>query len=96
MRQKTYIEHITHEDEVPCVPHYDIKCAGMGKRCKELMNISLSGGEVPADADEKEKEFLKTKRTLKDFKVGLKVPSNLKPHRIEGGILLEKFDYVMR
>lgn len=96
VRQKTYIEHITHEDEVPCEPHYDIKCAGMGKRCKELMNISLSGGEVPTDADEKEKEFLQTKRTLKDFKVGLKVPSNLKPHRIEGGILLEKFDYVMR
>lgn len=96
VRQKTYIEHITHEDEVPCEPHYDIKCTGMGKRCKELMNISLSGGEVPADADEKEKEFLETKRTLKDFKVGLKVPSNLKPHRIEGGILLEKFDYVMR
>lgn len=96
VRQKTYIEHITHEDEVPCEPHYDIKCAGMGKRCKELMNISLSGGEVPADADEKEKEFLQTRRTLKDFKVGLKVPGNLKPHRIEGGILLEKFDYVMR
>lgn len=96
VRQKTYIEHITHEDEIPCEPHYDIKCAGMGKRCKELMNISLSGGEVPADADDKEKEFLETKRTLKDFKVGLKVPSNLKPHRIEGGILLEKFDYVMR
>lgn len=96
VRQKTYIEHITHEDEVPCEPHYDIKCAGMGKRCKELMNISLSGGEVPADADEKEKEFLNTRRTLKDFKVGLKIPSNLKPHRIEGGILLEKFDYVMR
>lgn len=96
VRQKTYIEHITHKDEVPCEPHYDIKCAGMGKRCKELMNISLSGGKVPKDADEKEKEFLQTKRTLKDFKVGLKVPSNLKPHRIEGGILLEKFDYVMR
>jgi hypothetical protein len=96
VRQKTYIEHITHEDEVPCEPHYDIKCAGMGKRCKELMNISLSGGKVPSDADEKEKEFLQTRRTLKDFKVGLKVPSNLKPHRIEGGILLEKFDYVMR
>ena len=96
VRQKTYIEHITHEDEVPCEPHYDIKCAGMGKRCKELMNISLSGGKVPTDADEKEKEFLQTRRTLKDFKVGLKVPSNLKPHRIEGGILLEKFDYVMR
>lgn len=96
VRQKTYIEHITYKDEVPCEPHYDIKCAGMGKRCKELMNISLSGGEVPADADEKEKEFLQTRRTLNDFKVGLKVPSNLKPHRIEGGILLEKFDYVMR
>lgn len=96
VRQKTYIEHITHEDEKPCEPHYDIKCAGMGKRCKELMNISLSGGEVPSDADEKEKEFLSTRRTLNDFKVGLKVPSNLKPKRIEGGILLEKFDYVMR
>lgn len=96
VRQKTYIEHITHEDEEPCEPHYDIKCAGMGKRCKELMNISLSGGDVPADADEKEKEFLQTRRTLEDFKAGLKVPGNLKPHRIEGGILLKKFDYVMR
>lgn len=95
VRQKTYIEHITHEDEKPCIPHYDIKCAGMGKRPKELLNANLSGGEVICE-DEKEKEFMSQKLTMKDFKVGLKVPSNLKPKRIKGGILLEKFDYVMR
>ena len=36
VRQKTYIEHITHEDGEPVEePYYSVKCAGMPDRCKE-------------------------------------------------------------
>ena len=38
IRQKTYIEHISNGDK----SYYDVKCAGMGKRCKELFNMSLN------------------------------------------------------
>ena len=45
---------------------------------------------------EEELEFIKTKRTLEDFKVGLKVPSKLMPKRIRGGVLLVNTTYEMR
>lgn len=36
VRQKTYMEHVTHKDLVPVeTPYYDIKCAGMPDKCKE-------------------------------------------------------------
>lgn len=36
VRQKTYIEHVTHKDLVPVEkPYYDVKCAGMPDKCKE-------------------------------------------------------------
>lgn len=38
IRQKTYIEHISNGDK----SYFDVKCAGMGKRCKELFNMSLN------------------------------------------------------
>lgn len=50
-----------------------------------------------------EKEFLfdsKTgepiKRTMRDFRVGLKVPGKLRPKRIRGGVLLVDTPYEMR
>lgn len=92
-RQKTYIEHIQQGDSV----YYDIKCAGMPDRCKYLFDLSMSG-EIP-DGEEfepEELEFLKTKRTLSDFSVGLKVPGKLLPHRIPGGIVLQETYYEMR
>lgn len=98
-RQKTYIEHVTHEDMKKVEqPYYNIKCAGMPDRCKELLNMSILGlkpknGEKYYDD---ELEFIGVKRTLKDFKVGLCVPSKLLPKRIKGGTILVRTTYEMR
>jgi hypothetical protein len=92
VRQKTYVEHVVAEDLQPIdKPYYNVKCAGMPKRCKELFVMSMkdyvkTGKEKIRTEDEE--EFLKTKRTLEDFKEGLEVPSALKPKRIKGGVLL--------
>lgn len=98
-RQKTYIEHITHEDCIPVEePYYNIKCAGMPQKCKKLFEISMNGYE-PKEGDnytDEELKFLSTKRELEDFKVGLKVPGKLMPKRIRGGVLLVETNYEMR
>ncbi len=98
-RQKTYIEHVTHEDLNPIeTPYYNIKCAGMPEKCKRLFRLSMEGYE-PREGDEfteEEKEFLKTARTMKDFKIGLCVPGKLMPKRIRGGTLLVETTYEMR
>ena len=93
VRQKTYIEHVTGDE-----PYYNIKCAGMPDKCKELFRKSLEGeydeeSEVYSD---EEKEFLSTKRTLKDFKIGLKIYGKLLPRRIQGGVVLTETTYEMR
>lgn len=98
-RQKTYIEHITAEDEKPIeTPYYSVKCAGMPSRCKKLFELSMQGytpqeGEKFTDA---EIDFLSTKRTIEDFCLGLRVPSKLLPKRIRGGVLLVDTTYEMR
>lgn len=98
-RQKTYIEHVTHEELQPIDnPYYNIKCAGMPKKCKDLFELSVQGYE-PLETDnftEEELEFLKDKRTLEDFTIGLTVPGKLRPKRIRGGILLVETPYKMR
>lgn len=98
-RQKTYIEHVTHEDLEPIdSPYYNVKCAGMPQKCKDLF-ISSMLGYVPKEDDkytEDEIKFLKTKRTLEDFKIGLKIPGKLIPKRIRGGVLLVDTTYEMR
>lgn len=95
-RQKTYIEHITNDGE----PHYDVKCAGMNKRCKELYIRSLSGDLYDEEKDknlrEPEKEFLKKRRTLEDFDIGLCIPAKLVPKRMKGGIVLTNTEFTMR
>ena len=71
-RQKTYIEHITHEDLQPIEkPYHNIKCAGMPDKCKKLFELSMSGTADPAgyiteagkhkEWNEEEKAFLFTK-----------------------------------
>lgn len=99
VRQKTYIEHITHENlEKISSPYYNIKCAGMPDSCKRLFELSMQGYE-PKEGDnynEEALEFLKTKRTIEDFKVGLKIPNKLVPKRIKGGVLLVEQDYELR
>ena len=99
-RQKTYIEHTIAEDLEPVEkPYYLVKCAGMPKHCKDLFVYSME-----QDITEKEfnkltdagKEFVKEKRTIEDFCLGLTVPEKLMPKRIDGGVLLVSTTYKMR
>ena len=98
-RQKTYIEHVTHENLQQIEqPYYNVKCAGMPEKCKNLFINSITQEWNRGDSKwtDDEKEFMKTKRTLEDFKIGLKVPGKLRPKRIRGGILLVETTYEMR
>lgn len=105
-RQKTYIEHVTHENLIPLEEskqYRNIKCAGMPKKCKDLFEISMQGtADVNENWSDEEKEFLFDKdnkpivRDYSDFKVGLKVPDKLRPIRIRGGVLLVNTTYEMR
>lgn len=98
-RQKTYIEHITHNDLIPVdEPYNDIKCAGMPQKCKDLFNKSMQGYEVKESDNytQSELKFLATKKDYSDFKVGLCVPGKLLPKRIKGGVLLVDTTYEMR
>lgn len=47
IRQKTYVEHVTHEDLEPIdKPYYNLKCAGMPDKCKNLFLLSIEGKTV--------------------------------------------------
>jgi hypothetical protein len=63
-RQKTYIEHVIAENLKPIdEPYYNVKCAGMPDKCKQLFLKSMQG-YVPKESDEydeDELEFLKRK-----------------------------------
>ena len=99
VRQKTYIEHVVKEDLEPIDnPYLNIKCAGMPEACKKLFQLSMQGYEPkPEDKFSPEAlEFLKTKRTINDFKIGLCVPGKLMPKRIRGGTLLVETTFEMR
>ena len=99
IRQKTYVEHVTHEDCEPIdKPYYNVKCAGMPNHCKDLFLMSMQGytQEQFNELSEDDKDFVKTKRTLEDFNIGLKVPGKLRPKRIRGGVLLVETTYEMR
>ena len=98
VRQKTYIEHIVKEDlEEIDEPYYNVKCAGMPDKCKDLFLISMTGAEYNKDDyNDDELEFLSHKRKLEDFNVGLKIPGKLLPKRIRGGVLLVDSMYEMR
>ena len=98
-RHKTYIEHIVAENLKPIeTPYYSVKCAGMPEKCKSLFVKSVEG-YTPKDGEEltpEEADFLSTKRTLEDFKIGLRIPGKLLPKRIRGGVLLTDSTYEMR
>ena len=96
IRQKTYVEHVTHEDLQPIEqPYYNIKCAGMPESCKDLFLISM-GEKQPSKKQEKYKDFYSQKRTLSDFKIGLTIPSKLVPKTIKGGVILSETEYTLR
>ena len=105
-RQKTYIEHVTHNDGEPVEqPYYDIKCAGMPDPCKYLLQQSLEHitekeieyleAKRNKPFNDTEKAFMLQPRELTDFKIGLTVPSKLIPKSIKGGVLLTETTYRM-
>lgn len=106
-RQKTYIEHVVAEDLIPIdKPYYNIKCAGMPDRCKELVNARLTNMEY-TDEDklrlsDDAVDFLfddngNTKpMSLEDFKIGIRIPGKLVPKRIAGGVVLADTEFTMR
>ena len=107
VRQKTYIEHVTHEDCEPIEkPYYNVRCAGMPESCKRLFLKSVEGWNEDEvnNMDEAEKDFLyedeectkPIRRTIEDFNIGLSVPGKLLPKRIPGGVLLVDTEYKMR
>lgn len=108
VRQKTYVEHVIEQDlffndnkwsgKQPESPFYNVKCAGMPDKCKNLFLKSMEGYKKKKDDKftETELKFLSTKRELTDFKVGLKIPGKLLPKRIQGGTLLVDTYYEMR
>lgn len=95
-RQKTYIEHITHQELKEIAnPYYEIKCAGMPKKCKDLFELSMQDNVNYTDYELEVQEFLRVKRSLLDFNIGLEVPGKLRPKRIKGGVLLVETPYKM-
>ncbi len=97
IRQKTYVEHVTHEDSKPIEhPYYNIKCAGMPEKCKQLFIKSMEHSIKDLDKYTKEEQlFLKTQRTIDDFTYGLTIPGKLLPRVIKGGVILEDTYFTM-
>lgn len=75
-RQKTYMESYT----IDGVEHNEIKCAGMPKRSKDIVQKRLDNGTMK----------------YTDFKKGLSVEGKLIPKRIKGGIVLKETTFEMR
>lgn len=112
VRQKAYLEHITHENLEPLDErdqYTNLKCAGMPELPKQLFLLSMNPltKQILDDQDMYDwllpdwgvdaLDFLREKtRTVQDFKVGLKVPGKLKPVNIAGGVLLMETTYTMR
>ena len=100
VRQKTYIEHVTHENLEPIDnPYYNVKCAGMPDKCKQLFVESMEHTmteEDKKDLSAEELKFISEDRTITDFKLGLTITGKLLPKRIQGGIILTNTTYQMR
>ena len=87
-------------------PYYNVKCAGMPQKCKDLFIKSMYADKINDEEKEEltddERKFLFDDndkpiiRTLNDFKIGLKIPGKLMPKRIRGGVLLVDTTYEMR
>lgn len=96
IRQKTYVEHIIKENRKEVTPYYDFKCAGMPKRCKDLLTYSIEGVIPNEKLTENEREFLCVKRTINDFNYGLIIPSKLIPKNIKGGVILTETTFELK
>ena len=89
-RQKTYIEHVTHEDGEPIeTPHYIVTCAGANKTVKQLFIHSVEQDydteNNPENYTPEELEFIREPRSISDFVPGIMIPGKLSQKRIKGG-----------
>ena len=106
VRQKTYIEHVVAKDLKPIdKPYYNIKCAGMSEECKKFYQISMLDNVddwIKEHKDEYndmhpfEKEYIKTHRTITDFRRGFYSVGKLLPKTIKGGVVLCNTTFEMR
>lgn len=99
VRQKTYIERVTHENLKPVTPYHNIKCAGMPQACKDLLTISLDGYKpfIGDGYTRDQVDFIKKKRSYTDFNEEMApIPGKLLPKQIPGGVLLTETVYKMR
>lgn len=78
---------------------YTVACAGMPENCKRLFLETLSPRTLTkkekVNLDDDEKEFLKKRRDLTDFDIGLTIPGKLMPQVVEGGVVLAPENYTM-
>lgn len=99
-RQKTYIEHVVVDEDGENADNWEIKCAGMGKISKKLIELALQDKDITAipkeDRRDEYREFLRKGFRITDFKEGLRVPGTLKQTRIKGGTLLMEDYYEMK
>lgn len=59
VRAKTYIEHVSHEDGNPVSEqYYNVKCAGMPQKCKDMLIESFEETEEKAAGNKKIAEIL--------------------------------------
>lgn len=102
IRQKTYVEHITHEDMESVEPYWKVTCAGMQPRVKRMLCYSLQGVSPSRDElmedkpDAHELSFIIKKRTLREVSVGMLVPGRLRLVKIKGGTVLVKTDFKIK
>lgn len=97
-RQKTYIEHVTNEDDHELEsPYYSVKCAGMTPKCKELFIKALTKDYSNlCELSDIEKNFILNPLELENFSEGLLIPTGkLIPKRIVGGLILVDSCYKM-
>lgn len=103
VRQKAYIEHVFQQDIKDIEkPYYKVTCAGMNDRSKEWFTRCLEGfneSDYQKDIEKmnsEQKEFIKNRFTLNDFKIGLEIPFNLKAKMIRGGVVLVDTTFKLR
>lgn len=97
IRQKTYMEHVTHKDREPVKkPYWDIKACGCPQRCKDLFMESVDRQERVKDKSPQEIEWVKTRRKITDFKKGITIPGKLRPKRVPGGIILDVTNFTIK
>lgn len=97
IRAKTYIEHVTESDGVSCETFYNLKCAGLPDKCKDLFLASCGLQKIVTEKlSNQELEFLRNPHKLSDFDIGLCIPGKLMPKRIPGGVILVDGEYKIR